>query len=47
MINLKPKDYKNIPDKEKYEMQFAYDYAKIQREIMEKNIQEIEEKTFI
>ena len=44
-MNLEPKDYKNIPDKEKYEIQFAYDYAKIQREMMEKNVKEIEEKT--
>ena len=43
-MNLKPKDYKNILDKEKYQIQFAYDYAKIQREMMEKNVQEIEEK---
>ena len=45
LMNLKPKDYKNIPDQEKYEIRFAYDYAKIQREMMEKNVQEIEEKT--
>ena len=45
LMNLKPKDYKNIPDKEKYEIPFAYDYAKIQRELIEKNVQEIEEKT--
>ena len=45
LMKLKPKDYKDISDKEKYEIKFDYDYAKTQREVMEKSAQEIEKMT--
>ena len=35
-MKLKPKDYKNISDKEKYEIKFDYDYKKTKRNDGEK-----------
>ena len=44
-MKLKPKEYKYIPDNEKYEIKFNYDYAKAKREMMEETYKEIEKMT--
>ena len=38
-MKLKPREYKNIPDKEKKEIKFNYDYEKARREYLEEQIQ--------
>ena len=46
-MKLKPKEYKNIPNKEKYEIKFSYDYQKARREALEEKVKEIEKMTAI
>ena len=41
MMKLKPKEYMDIPDKDKNELKFSYDYAKARRELMEEKLKEI------
>ena len=40
-MKLKPKDYKNIPDKEKNELKFEYEHEKARREVMEEKLDDI------
>ena len=40
-MKLKPKEYKNIPNSEKYEIKFSYDYQKVKREALEEKAKEI------
>ena len=42
---LKPKEYKNIPNSEKYEIKFSYDYQKAKREALEEKAKKIEKMT--
>ena len=44
-MKLKPKDYKNIPDKEKYELKFSYDLQVATRQALEENIVKINKMT--
>ena len=44
-MRLKPKDYKNIPDKDKYDIKLEYDYAKSLREMMEDKVTKLEKMT--
>ena len=41
MMKLKPKDYKNIPDKEKNELKFEYEHEKARKEVMEEKLDDI------
>ena len=41
MMKLKPKDYRDIPDNEKKELKFQYDYEKAKRELMQEKLEEI------
>ena len=45
LMKLKPREYKNIPDKEKKEIKFNYDYEKARREYLEEQIQKINDMT--
>ena len=45
LMKLKPKEYKNIPNSEKYEIKFSYDYQKAKREALEEKAKEIEKMT--
>ena len=45
LMKLKPKEYKNIPNNEKYEIKFSYDYQKAKREALEEKAKEIEKMT--
>ena len=45
IMKLKPKDYKNIPDKEKNEKKFNYMHQKAVREVLEEKITEINDMT--
>ena len=47
LMKLKPKEYINIPNKEKYEIKFSYDYQKARREALEEKVKEIEKMTAI
>ena len=47
MMKLPPKQYKNISDKEKYDIKFAYEHDKARRELMEERINEIKNMTAI
>ena len=40
-MKLKPKDYKNISNKEKYDIKFNYEYEKSRRELMEEILEEL------
>ena len=42
LIKLKPREYKNIQDKENKELNYNYDYAKERREYIKDKIKEIE-----
>ena len=42
LIKLKPREYKNIQDKENKELNYNYDYAKERREYIEDKIKKIE-----
>ena len=44
-MGLKPKDYKNIPDKEKKDLKFEYEHEKARREVMEENLEMLKKKT--
>ena len=46
-MKLKPKEYINIPNKEKYGIKFSYDYQKEWREALEEKVKEIEKMTAI
>lgn len=41
MMKLKPKEYMNIPDKDKKDLKFDYEHAKARRELMQENIEDI------
>ena len=41
MMRLKPSVYKNIPDKKKYDIKFAYDHDKTKREMIEERLKEL------
>ena len=45
LMKLKSREYKNIPDKEKKEIKFNYDYEKARREYLEEQIQKINDMT--
>ena len=45
-MKLKPKDYKNISDKEQYEIKFDYDYKKTKRNDGEKCSRNLKNDTF-
>ena len=47
MMKLKPKDYRDIPDNEKKELKFQYDYEKAKRELMQEKLEEIKKMTSI
>ena len=47
MMKLKPKDYRDIPDNEKKELKFQYDYEKDKRELMQEKLEEIKKMTSI
>ena len=46
-MKLKPKDYRDIPDNEKKELKFQYDYEKAKRELMQEKLEEIKKMTSI
>ena len=46
-MKLQPKEYINIPNKEKYEIKFSYDYQTARREALEEKVKEIEKMTAI
>ena len=39
---MKPKDYKNVSEKEKNDLKFAYNYEKTKSDILEEEIQKLE-----
>ena len=41
-MKMKPKDYKNVSDKEKGEIQFLYEYQKSTTKTLEEEIQKLE-----
>ena len=41
-MKMKPKDYKNVFNKEKSETKFSFDYEKAQTEVIEKEIHDLE-----
>ena len=45
LLKLKPKEYKNISEREKNETNFLYLYEKGQREVIEEDIKKIEKMT--
>ena len=47
LMKLPPKQYRNITDKEKYDIKFAYEHDKERRELMEERINEIKNMTAI
>ena len=47
IMKLKPKKYKNIPDKTKKDIKFNFEHEKAQRELMEDNLEEIKKKSRI
>ena len=47
MMKLKPKDYRDIPDNEKKELKFHYDYEKAKRELIHEKLEEIKKMTSI
>ena len=45
LMKLKPKEYKDIPNREKYEIKFSYEYKKARREALEGKAKEKEKMT--
>ena len=45
LMKLKPKEYKDIPNREKYEIKFSYEYQKARRETLEGKAKEKEKMT--
>ena len=41
MMKLKPREYMNIPDKDKKDLKFEYEHEKARRELMQENIKDI------
>ena len=47
IMKLKPKEYKNIPDKTKKDIKFNFEHEKARRELIEENLEEIKKKSII
>ena len=45
VMKLKPKDYRNIPDSKKKELQFNYEHDKARKELIEERLEEIKKMT--
>ena len=42
LLRMKPKEYKNVSQKEKDEIKTEYEFARVRKEIYEENIKKIE-----